>query len=161
MAFTSYATVDQLSAWLSQTTVCDVPANATGLLRSATLLVARELNESAYGTVTIDQPRIDATCAQAASWIASDIDPAAGPVGVAKTVKSKGVDGATITYDGPSSDDRATALDTLCADAYAILYSAGLLYVPVPVWEACPDAGVYVDELGRVGGLRSWPYLLS
>lgn len=161
MAFTPYATVDQLATWLAQTSVCDVPSNGAGLLRSATLLVARDINENPYNAVTIDEPRIDATCAQAAAWIAAGIDPAAGSVGIAQTVKSKGVDGATVSYDGPTSVDRMAALTTLCPDAYSILYNAGLLYAPLPVWDACPDAGLYVSELGQIGGRPYVPYLLQ
>lgn len=154
MAMTLYATPDQFADWLA----VDVPANGTALLRSATLLVAKAINESPYDpAIVIDQPRIDATCAQAASWALAGIDPSAGIAGLGGTVKSKGVDGATITYDVVAAVDRAAVISTLCSDAYDILYAAQLIWTPLPVWQAFPDAGVYVDEIDRLGGLRLPP----
>ena len=61
-----YATVTDLAAnnWLAE----GPPDNAASLLRSATLLIARAINENPYN-VAADQTRKDATCAQTAAWI--------------------------------------------------------------------------------------------
>lgn len=145
-----YATTADLSTWdptLSQ------PANLDQLLRSASIIIARAVNESLHNPATvITDPKRDATCAQATAWIRSGIDPSASVISLAGKVKSKGVDTATVTYDVATPAEREAALANLAAEAASILYSAGLLWAPVPVWSATPDQGLFVNEFGTVGG---------
>lgn len=152
MPLTPYAVDDDLDTWVPEL-VESFPDNRAQVLRSACLLVAQALNESLYDpTVVIDDARRDASCAQAAAWIASSLDPTAGEAGIAGKAKSKSVNGVTLTYDIPTAADRAGALKLLCGDAYNILYSASLIWVPLPIWSETPDQGLFVNEFGVVGG---------
>ena len=150
----TYATLDDLTSggW-----VTTVPDNAEQLLRSASLLIARVTGDNLYNQTAPhnDEPRHDATLAQAAAWAAASIDPAAGVAGITPAVKEKDLGTGRIVYDGPTAAERATALNQLAPDAYSILYAAGLLIVDMPVWSDSPSPGVYVGELGHVNGF-SW-----
>lgn len=133
-----HATPEQLADW----TGTAAPANATALLRSASLLVDRETVTAVYATDTTGRATDDgvlavlrdATCAQAATWAALGIDPTAGPAGAtAAQVISKKIGTASIEYDRNSSGAtlsgaaRAEAVTTLTAEAAQILAAAGLL----------------------------------
>jgi hypothetical protein len=145
-----YATTDDLATWSPS---LDQPANANEVLRSACLLIAKALNENLYNPGTIsDPPRRDASCAQATAWILSSLDPTAGVGGITGKAKQKTVGGASIVYDIPTAQTREDALALLCPDAMNILYSATLLWVPLPFWSDTPDQGQYVSEFGVVGG---------
>lgn len=151
MAMTVWASTDDLTNW----GLTPLPDNATALLRSATLLIARAINENPYSPgIVIDDPRKDATTAQAVTWARAGIDPTAGPSAVAKVVKSKAIASGSITYDTPTAADREAAISNLAPDAHNILYAAGLLSTefPVPQWSDLPDPGVYVGEIGQVHG---------
>lgn len=153
-SYTPYATMSDFIAWMG---LAEVPVNAAPLLRSAGLLVARALLENLYNpTTTHDDARRDATCAQAAAWAGANIDPTAGPAGLAGLVKSKSIGTGSITYDVPSAADREAAIRELAPDALNILTAAQLLYAPVPTWSDLPDPGLFVDELGHVGGYSSY-----
>ncbi len=157
MTYAPYATVADLTAWVDSDLT--LPENITEVVRSANLLVARSLAENLYNDgTTRDQVRKDATTAQAAAWCATNIDPTAGPAGVEAIVKSKALASGSITYDTPTAKDRGAAISALAPDAYNILWSAGLIYAPLPVWSATPDPGTFIDELGRVGGLYGYGY---
>jgi hypothetical protein len=150
-----YATTDDLATWSPS---LDQPANANEVLRSACLLIAKALNEDVYNPSTISDPhRRDASCAQATAWILSSLDPTAGVGGITGKAKQKTVGGASIVYDIPTAQTREDALALLCPDAMNILYSAALLWVPLPTWSDMPDAGLYVNELNQVGGSWNWP----
>ena len=154
--YTPYAILSDFTTRYPNITL---PANAGDVLRSANLLVARCLAEDLYNaSTTRDQYRMDATNAQAAAWFNAGIDPTAGPAGIKGIVKSKALASGSITYDTPTAQEREAAITALAPDAYNILWSAGLLYAPLPVWSAIPDPGVYVDELGRVGGQYGYGY---
>ena len=135
-----YATSAQLAEWTGTAS----PGNAAQLLRSASLLVDRELLTAVYPTLDDGSPRdegtaqvlADAVCAQAATWAALGIDPIKGAADEPQTNKvvRKTLATATIEYDRGSSQDRATyaaarqqAAVELAPDAQQILAAAGLL----------------------------------
>jgi len=135
-----YATPQQLAEWIG----AEPPADAAQLLRSASLLIDRELLTAVYPTTTDGLPRdegvaqvlADAVCAQAAAWAALGIDPTKGAADEPQTNKvvRKTLATATIEYDRGSSQDRVTyaaarqqAAVDLAPEAQQILASAGLL----------------------------------
>jgi hypothetical protein len=92
------------------------------------------LNESLYNDSTlVTEPKRDAACAQATSWIMSAIDPAGGAADLEPQVTSRKIDTASISYQVLSLADRDEALKCLAPDAYNILFSEGLLWEPVPL----------------------------
>lgn len=119
----------------------DPPADPAGLLSAASALVARLTAGAVYATFTdgtaVD-PRIrsalrDATLAQAAYWIANDLDPTAGSLAASdagKVVASKTIKGASISYDAAAAREhaaaRSAALVTLCPPSLLTLEAAGL-----------------------------------
>lgn len=150
-----YATPTDLANWEPSLNL-DNPS-AVAVLRSASLLIARAVNESLYDESTVSTPpKRDATTAQATAWVKAKIDPEAGAAGLTGLVTAKTNDGASITYSVPDIATREQALAALCADAYNILYDNGL-WVPLPVWSQCPDQGVFVSEFGVVGGRAGPP----
>ena len=92
------------------------PANATNLLRSATSLVL-EATASAYYPVdpatglSTDAPTAavlrDATCIQAAAWVALGIDPATGGVSTATVVQEKSLGSARLVYANAAEAEQA------------------------------------------------------
>ncbi len=154
-----YASADDLAAWLE----APVPDNVDQLLRSATLLVAGQhgIDENPY-VVTANQPRKDATCAQAAAWIASGIDPASRGLSDTAPVKSKRIGSASIDRDTSLSasvtafEKRAAIAEQLCPEARQILYVNELLSVDLPNWNIPIDTTTYPPS--SPGGLPStWP----
>jgi hypothetical protein len=127
-----YATVSDLAdSWVD-----DVPDNAVRLLRSASLRVAQACQRNPYADVPAGAEAAalrDATCAQAAVWITSGIDPA--DLGVTDAaVKSTSILDAKVDYDtAAQAKARADAVAGLTAEAVDILTVAGLLWVPVPL----------------------------
>lgn len=140
-----YATTVNLGLWAPTLSLSGIDSNA--VLRSATLLVARAINENPY-TVTPDQPRIDAVCAQATAWISAKLDPGAGPAGLIGAAKSKAVGGASVTYEVPTAQEREAAITQLAPDAYNILYGAGILFIPLPIWNRPLDTSTYLTGSG-------------
>lgn len=129
-----YATENELAVWL---TPDPVPANAAGLLRSASGLIRSETKRARYATDTDGYPRDtrvrgafrDATMAQAKFWADHGIDPSLGAAGVKPAAASKSIGGASISYSlyAATAEARANAAGTLAPDAYYILDDAGLL----------------------------------
>lgn len=129
---TVYADSDALAAW----TGADAPANATQLLRSASLLVtdatARDVYDVDDQGVPTDaekaQAMSDAACAQAALWAVNGIDPSAGVAGTgARVVQSSELGSGKVAYDSTvQAQARATAVDELFSEAVSILRQAGL-----------------------------------
>lgn len=131
-----YATSAQLDEWLDG----PLPANATTLLRSASLLVRGATVASVYDVDPAGLPTDpavlaafrDATCAQAAMWVAAGIDPVGGGVASSAPVRSKKLGSGSVDYD-TSVNASVTAFTAkqaasreLCAEAYMILRQAGL-----------------------------------
>ena len=138
----TYATVDDLDAWPA---ITDIPDDAEALLMSASIAVAKAVNESLYSDSTIvTDPKRDATCAQVASWITTGIRPGTAGLSSDKVLRSKAVENVTLEYDTSLSASvtafqaRQAVADGLCAEAEAILRNAGLFWDPVPVWVAEP-----------------------
>jgi hypothetical protein len=131
MPLVSYATPEDLAAWLLPDDESTVE-NAEGLLRAATIIVAKACHISPYSTATGDtsDPLHDATCAQAASWIALGIDPdRAGLTATGSVKRSELFTGKVeydTRYDGALLERAATQIAQQAAD---ILYLAGLLFI--------------------------------
>lgn len=131
-----YATAAELITWLGG----PAPANATTLLRSASLLVRGATVASIYGTdtaglptdATVRQAFKDATCAQAAMWSAAGIDPAGGGVASSAPVRSKKLGSGSVDYDTSVNASvtaftaKQAATTSLCAEAWLLLKQAGL-----------------------------------
>ena len=133
----SYATESDLSQWMAPE---PVPANAAGLLRSATNLIRHETRLARYpvhgGQPTepdIREAFKDATTEQARYWAANGLDPAAGTLTeeTGKVVSSKAIKGASVSYDtaaaAQAKQARLDALSTLAPEAWQILSNAGLI----------------------------------
>jgi len=132
-----YATSSDLAAWTSPT---PAPANATALLRSASILIREATITLTYpvdanGAPTdaaIVQAFKDATCSQAAHWAGANIDPTAYGIPQAGILREKAIGSARLGYDtaGASSvtitQAKMAAATTLCAEAVMILQQAGL-----------------------------------
>jgi len=133
-----YADIDDLTDWLAPAAV---PADATGLLRSASGLVRSETKTAVYATDADGYPTDtalrtafrEAACAQAKFWADHTIDPSLGAAGVAPLAASKSIGGASIQYSTyvSTAEARANAAGTLSPDAWYILNDAGLLGNPV------------------------------
>jgi len=129
-----YADTDDLTAWMSPTAV---PADAAGLLRSASGLVRSSTKTALYDTDADGYPTdpvlvtafMEATCAQAKFWADHKINPSLGAAGVAPLAASKSIGGASIQYSTyvSTAEARANAAGVLGPDAWYILADAGLL----------------------------------
>lgn len=126
-----FATEDQLSSWMGT----PGPLNAGVLLREASTLVRSACRADVFDTLPnglpVDDDKRealqDATCAQAAVWAATDVNPTAGAGGLAREVVSSGIDGASVSYNTATTDSaKAASIGALCPSAYTILRSAGL-----------------------------------
>lgn len=130
-----YAADTDLAAWTGTT----APANATVLLRSASLLVREATRNCFYATDAGNLPTDpvtkqafnDATCAQAAFWAANSIDPVAvftPPV----VLNQKALGSARLGYDTAGAGSvqayqaRVKAAKTLCEESQRILQDANL-----------------------------------
>lgn len=129
-----YATESDLTAWLAPTSL---PADAAGLLRSASGLVRTETKTAQYVTDADGYPTDtvlrtafrEAVCAQAKFWADHKINPSLGAAGVAPLAASKSIGGASIQYSTyvSTAEARANAAGVLGPDAWYILSDAGLL----------------------------------
>ncbi|NKU14721.1 hypothetical protein GS928_16305 [Rhodococcus hoagii] len=126
-----FATEDQLSSWMGT----PGPLNAGVLLREASILVRDACKADVFDILPNGLPEDDdkrealqdATCAQAAVWAATDVNPTAGAGGLAREVVSSGIDGASVSYNTASTDSaKAASIGALCPSAYRILRNAGL-----------------------------------
>ncbi|KRE79950.1 hypothetical protein [Arthrobacter sp. Soil763] len=134
-----YATPADLQDWIGQDK--PLPANAAGLLRSASLLVEAATITAVYDTDADGKPTAsavadafrDATTAQAAMWSAAGIDPAGGGVASSAPVSSKKLGSGAISYDTSVNasvtafEARRAATTTLCMEAWLILQQVGLV----------------------------------
>lgn len=129
-----YATPGELAAWLDPE---PSPANAAGLLRSASGLIRSETKTAIYTTDAEGYPtdtstreafRV-ATMAQVKFWSDSSINPALGAAGVQPLAASKSIGGASIAYSvyAATAEARANSAGALGPDAFYILEDAGLL----------------------------------
>lgn len=123
-----YATPDDLN---------DPPENADAMLLIASLIVRRHTVTTFYRTDSMGMPRDEdvralfraATVAQVEFWVAHDIDPVRGAIGVTegKMVSTKSIGSASVSYDFRAAQDnvasRLASLDSLCPTAAAILDS--------------------------------------
>lgn len=163
-----YATSADLTSWLPDGTT--LPAGADQLLRSASLLIARAVNENLYDPATlVTDPKRDATCAQVAAWIAADVTPGTAglPVGTAAAAaKVKKVGTAEIQYDTSLTSSqaaltaRAQLLDRPCPEAEAILQQAGILWRPLATVTTDPPSPYGPLSRRTYGdgfGWGSWP----
>lgn len=131
----AYATEADLQEWIGQDK--PLPANAAGLLRSASGLVRSSTKMARYASdnggfpldTTLKTAFKDATTAQAQYWADLGIDPAKGAAGVAPLAASKSIGGASINYSiyASTAEARAGAAGVLGPDAFYILEAAGLL----------------------------------
>lgn len=127
-----YATTEELTTWLSPT---PAPADAAGLLRSASGLIRSETKLAVYpvdteGYATNTGTRAafkDATCAQVKYWMDHKITPGLGLAGIKPAAVSKSIGGASITYESGATAAMVEALGGLAPDAHYILSDAGLL----------------------------------
>ena len=127
-----YATTAELTAWLGTA----APANATTLLRSASILVHRATMTAIYDvnvatSLPVDAALVaafsDATCSQVGTWIALALDPAKGAAGAAKVVSAKSIGSGSITYAvTAAAAAMANAATDLSQEAWLILAQAGL-----------------------------------
>ena len=127
----TYATSEQLATWLRE----DAPVGAPELLRSASILVRRATLTARYavedGMPTDELVRAafaDATCSQAGTWLALEIDPAKGTADAGKTVSAKSIGSASVQYAvyATTAQARADAAVSLSQEAWLILADAGL-----------------------------------
>ena len=131
-----YADATALTAWTGQA----APANATQLLRSASMLITSATVASVYGVddaglpsdATVLEAFRDATCAQVAYWVAAGVDPAAGGISTSAPVRGKSLGSGRVEYDTAVSGSvnafqaKRAAATTLCAEAFMILQQAGV-----------------------------------
>ena len=131
-----YADSAELATW----TGLPAPANATQLLRSASMIVRSATVASVYGVDETGLPSEakvsdafrDATCAQVASWVGADVDPSGAGLSTTAPVRGKKLGSGSVEYDTAASSSvvayqakRAAAV-TLCPEAYMILHEAGI-----------------------------------
>lgn len=131
-----YAAPADLTAWTGAT----APANATQLLRSASLLVRDATASAFYAADTTGLPTDaatlaafkDATTAQAAFWAANGIDPAAGALPTAGVLRGKKIGSASLDYDTSATvsaavlQARLDSVENLVPEAVRILRGAGV-----------------------------------
>lgn len=131
-----YAASTDLATWTGTT----APANATVLLRSASILVRDETAAAFYAADTTGLPTDaatlqafkDATCAQAAFWAANGIDPTAGALPTAGVLRGKKIGSASLDYDTAAAvspavlQARIDSVTSLVPEAASILRAAGI-----------------------------------
>jgi hypothetical protein len=138
MATTIYATPND---YLDVLQVTEGPDNLGSLLRSASLLIARNIVAAYYATndagvptdAAIVEALKEACCIQASVWAGLGVDPNRGGLDVAAPKRGKGIGSARVDYDTSALSSsvafaaRQALLTTLCPDAEQILRAAGLL----------------------------------
>ena len=115
--------------------LAEQPENAQSVLLIASLLVRRHTVTAFYRTDEMGMPRDEAvralfraaTIAQVEFWVAHEIDPVRGAIGITGStqVSSKSIGSAFVSYDSSATErsvaDRLASLDSLCPTATAIL----------------------------------------
>lgn len=132
MAMIVYANAADYGNW----TQTALPDGIDQLLRSASLRVARACmrdpyNDSPTGEA-VDALR-DATCAQAAAWLALGVSPDAAGLDTRVTVESK-IGTGSVKYDAIPAADVQSAVADLAPLAREILTAAGLISLDLPVF---------------------------
>lgn len=145
-----YATAADLQVW----TPDPVPDDAPQLLRSATLVIARAVNENPYADgVTTSDPKRDATCAQVKAWLASGVRPGTAGLHTDPVLKGETMGGTHFEYDtattAGTAQMRQAIADTLCPEAEAILLAAGVLWLPLPSFDGSSPGFVQADDWER------------
>lgn len=158
-----YATNEDVTAWPIVTTLDG--GTIDRYLRSASILVARACNRDLYAGLTgtdIPQGLRDATVSQVATWIKLGIDPAT--IGIATApVKKSTVLGADVERDtGGQFDAFRQAVGELGPESKAILISANLIWLPIPIGggDGLVDWGVSASRTGDLNALGidvGWP----
>lgn len=133
-----YASTNDLASWMGT----PAPANATALLRTASLAVREATELAFYATdttglptdATILQAFSDATCSHAAALYQADVDPNAGGVLEPGVHASDGIGSARITYSDAAlaAEAKRMLVRGLCQEAQRILRNAGL--TPTAPW---------------------------
>jgi len=131
-----YATSADLATWTGAappTTAAALLRMASMLVRTATVCAVYDVDETGLpaDAATADAMR-DATCAQAATWAALDIDPNLGIAADNGAVAAKELGTAKIQYATYEihAKARAAAASALCPEAIAILVDADLIASP-------------------------------
>lgn len=126
-----FATTQELETWMQTT----APDNAPVLLREASGMVSAACQCDIYDTDENDKPTdvklleamMEATCAQAEAWSASDMDPTKGPGGQAPRLTTSSIDGAALSFDTYlTAPDRNDWVKYIAPSAFRRLRSAGL-----------------------------------
>lgn len=131
---------DLMDGWLLEPPEAPVAVRAikfaSQLVRTATACDHYEVDPAGAPTEPdVIEAFRDATCAHAAMWIESGINPAAGTVGREIGIASQSADGGSVTYaDSVSADEVAVSLKRLCSTALDILRSAGLASTRPDTW---------------------------
>lgn len=131
-----YATADDLTTFLGEA----APDNADRLLRGASALVRAATRAALYDVTSAGLPSDpdvaeafrDSTCAQAAEWISTGVEPGSGTAPGA--VKASSIGGASITYEATGGLTPVQTLHQLIPDALLYLDAAGLLGGQPLVW---------------------------
>lgn len=149
-----YATGSDLDNWLDDLGL-SAPAAAVGLLRSATLLIARAANRNPYTDTPTDTDALalrDATTAQVTAWVTLGLAPAAAGLDSAPVKRSKLGTGDVERDTTGQADARAAAATQLAPEAKEILIAAGLFALDLPYWtsdtDTLPDYGLPRTRIG-------------
>lgn len=129
MALT-YATTDDLigPGWVDG----DTPTNVDALLAAASRMVRAATKTAVYDTTPTGAPSDpdlaeafrDAVCAQVAAWVATGVNPTAGPGAVgSSTIAASSIGSGSVTRAARAGQDeaRADSLTALVPEAAAIL----------------------------------------
>lgn len=131
---TMLASIEQLTAWTGTAS----PANATAVLRSCTTMVLA-VTRGAYYDVDVatglatdadtKKAMQDATCIQAAAWIALGINPLTGGIDVGGVKKAKRIGSASFELAGAeqTAASKAYAVQHLVPEAMAKLQQQNLI----------------------------------
>ncbi|MDQ0894430.1 hypothetical protein [Agromyces ramosus] len=136
---TTLASAADYKAWTGETTD---PPKITQTLRSCTTLVLDATKTAIYDTdpatglatdEDVNNALRDATCIQAAAWVALKIDPATGGAIVQATKKRKELGTAVIEYGdtAAAAAARSAAYSDLVPEAAKYLWQRGLLSAEV------------------------------
>jgi len=139
MATPIYATPEELATYTGET----APANASVLLRSASRLVTDAVRAKFYAVdgagLPVDAAQRatlnEATCVQAAAWVANNVNPLAGRAAVKREVAAKSGGGVSVTYASYAADAQArsdlASGDVLTSDALRVLRNGQMLTTKV------------------------------
>lgn len=138
MGFIVPTTLASTAEYLEWTGDSVAPAKLTQTLRSCSTLVLDVTKTAIYDTdpatglatdAEVKAALRDATCIQAAAWVALKIDPATGGVLVQSVKKRKGLGTAVIEYADTTAAAlaRAAAYEALVPDAWKFLRQRGLI----------------------------------